>query len=163
MDWMKIITDEGNNLDSLEVIFRTIIIFIVTLFCVRIAKKRFLGKNTAFDIVLGIIVGSVISRAINGSAKLLPSVTAVLVLVGMHWLISAVVSRSGSFAHLVEGRNVMILQNGKINEKVLLEHHLRKNDLEEAARLGPGISNLEQIQEAYLESNGRISIIKKDN
>jgi len=33
----------------------------------RALNSRFMGKNTVFDVVLGIVFGAAISRAINGS------------------------------------------------------------------------------------------------
>jgi uncharacterized membrane protein YcaP (DUF421 family) len=50
---------------------RSIIVYLVTVGVARFAGKRFFGEHTAFDVVLSIILGSVLSRAINGSALFL--------------------------------------------------------------------------------------------
>lgn len=70
------------------VALRSAAVYLVALMLVCLGEKRLLGKNTAFDVVIGIILGSVLSRAINGSASLLPTIIAGLVLVGMHWLLA---------------------------------------------------------------------------
>jgi hypothetical protein len=36
-------------------------------------KKRFMGEATAFDMMLGVMVGSIVSRAITGNAPLGPA------------------------------------------------------------------------------------------
>jgi uncharacterized membrane protein YcaP (DUF421 family) len=64
------------------------LIFTITLAIVRMDSKRFLGKATVFDIILGIMIGSVMSRAINGSAPFFRTVLAGMVLVAMHWTLA---------------------------------------------------------------------------
>ena len=49
-----------------EMAVRAVIIYVVGLLIVRFAKNRLLGRSTAFDIILGFILGSLFSRAING-------------------------------------------------------------------------------------------------
>ena len=70
------------DLDSVGIAIRTAIVYITSLALVRIASRRFLSQSTAFDIVVGIMLGSIMSRAINGSALFLPTIVAGLVLVG---------------------------------------------------------------------------------
>jgi uncharacterized membrane protein YcaP (DUF421 family) len=67
---------------------RTIAIYTFTLAIVRLGSKRFLGQASAFDTIVGIMLGSVMSRAINGSAPFLPTLGAGAVLIGMHWLLA---------------------------------------------------------------------------
>ena len=44
-----------------------------TLAIVRLGSKRFLSKATAFDVIVGIMLGSVMSRAITASASFFPT------------------------------------------------------------------------------------------
>lgn len=161
MNWNDILFIEGSKLDTIEMAIRTAMIFIFTLILVRIAKKRFLGRNTAFDVVLGVIAGSVMSRAINGSGKLFPTLGALAVLIALHWIVSFFVSRSTQFANLVEGLPAKLLSNGKIDHQQLKKHHFRDADVYESARLKGNINDLKKIKEAHLEANGDISIIKE--
>ena len=47
---------------------------------VRFAKKRFIGQATAFDFILVIIIGSIASRAIYGTAPFFASLAGTFVL-----------------------------------------------------------------------------------
>ena len=58
----------GGELTALQMLLRTIVVYGFMLLIVRWGEKRFFGKNTAFDLVLSIILGSVMSRAVNGGA-----------------------------------------------------------------------------------------------
>src|SRR5438552_16619657 len=81
---------EPRHLGILQVSLRALIIFIAALIIVRLGAKRFLARKTAFDFILAFILGSMLSRAINGSAPLLPTLVGALVLVLFHRLIAIV-------------------------------------------------------------------------
>ena len=51
-----------------QIILRALIVFIGSLIIVRLGAKRFLGRKTIFDFILAFILGSMLSRAINGSS-----------------------------------------------------------------------------------------------
>lgn len=66
---------------------RAVIIYILGLTMVRlVGDRRFIGKHAAFDVLLSIILGATLSRAINGSAPFFPTLFTALVLTGTHWL-----------------------------------------------------------------------------
>ena len=53
---------------------------------VRFADRRMLGKYSAFDTVLAVMIGAVLGRTINGGARLWASLMAVVVLAAFHWV-----------------------------------------------------------------------------
>ena len=59
------ISTEAKELTFLQVSVRGVIVFIATLVMVRLSSKRSLAEKTAFDAVLVVIIGSMLSRAIN--------------------------------------------------------------------------------------------------
>src|SRR5438874_9749357 len=80
---------EGKELGILQVSLRSIIVFVAALIMVRLADRRFLSKMTAFDAILGFMLGSMLARAINGSSPLLPTLVAGFILVGLHRFLAA--------------------------------------------------------------------------
>jgi len=62
---------------------RAVLIYVAGLAVVRLGKSRLLGRATAFDIILAFILGSLFSRAVNGTAALLVTLAAAIVLVGL--------------------------------------------------------------------------------
>jgi len=77
------------DVGAFQMALRTIIVYVCSLAVIRVGSKRFLSQASAFDVIVGIMLGSVMSRAINGSAPFLPTLLAGAVLVGMHWLLAA--------------------------------------------------------------------------
>ena len=152
--------EEPKTLDVLQVTLRGLIIFIAAIAIVRVADKRFLSRKTAFDVVLGLILASVLARAVNGSAPMLPTIVAGFVLVLTHRLMADLSCRWHCFGKLVKGNDDLLISDGKLDETALRKHNFSKRDLMEDLRL-EGVENLEEVKTARLERNGDISVIKK--
>lgn len=67
---------EVQDLDVMQMVLRACMAFFFTLLVIKGGKRRFMSKAAAFDVVMAIILGSVISRAVNGSAPVLPTLAA---------------------------------------------------------------------------------------
>ena len=139
---------------------RAVLIYAVTLAFIRLAKKRFLSQASAFDVVVGIIIGSIASRAITGNAPMLPSMAACAAIIALHWLFSAIANRSHGFGELIKGSSSVLVENGETDGKALRSAHMTERDLTEALRQ-QGIEKPDQVKEARLERNGSVSVIKK--
>ena len=50
---------KAEELNSLQVSLRAVVVYMVLIAYVRFAKKRFLSQATAFDVVLVIVIGSI--------------------------------------------------------------------------------------------------------
>lgn len=116
-------------------VLRAIIIYIAALVMVRIGQKRFLGRNTAFDLILGIILGSVVSRAINGSGEFFPTIASGFALVFLHWFFAALAFRYDRFGNLVKGRPRTLIEEGNIVWDAMRKSNISRTDLNTALRL----------------------------
>lgn len=152
---------EAKDLDAGQMALRAVVIYVVTLAFIRMAKKRFLGRASAFDVVVGIIVGSIASRAITGNAPMVPSMAATAAIIAMHWLFSGMAVRSHAFGALIKGGSRVIVENGEVDQQALRKAHMTERDLEEALR-EKGLRDVGQVASAHLERDGSVSIIKKD-
>jgi uncharacterized membrane protein YcaP (DUF421 family) len=146
------------DVDSVQMTLRAIAIYAVMLVLVRLASKRFLSKASAFDVIVAIMLGSIMSRAINGSAPFLPTIVASAALLGLHWLFATLAANT-SFGALVKGEPRLLIEDGEIQEDGLREAKLSANDLKQALRLQAGDPDPSRIKRAYMERNGKISIV----
>src|SRR3954453_4899134 len=85
---------EPHDLGYGHIVLRALIVFMVALIVVRVGAKRFLGRKTAFDYILAFILGSMLSRGINGSAPFLQTMVGGLALVLFHRLLAWLSFRS---------------------------------------------------------------------
>ncbi len=151
---------EAKDLTAGQAAMRALVIYVVTLAFVRLAKKRFLGSASAFDVVVGIIVGSIASRTITGNAPLLPACAAIAAIVALHWLFSALALRSHGFGKLIKGGSRRLIENGQVDGDALRVSHMSERDLEEALRQ-QGVKDFAAVAEARLERDGSISVIER--
>lgn len=153
----------ADDLSWYQVSLRALAIYIAALLMVRIGEKRFLGKNTAFDVILGIILGSVVSRAINGSASLFITILAGFILVSAHWVFSAIAFRSDRFGTLIKGSKRQLIRDGEIQWKEMQKSNISKEDLMSQVRSEANQEDLASINKAYLERSGNISLIRNQH
>ena len=156
------ISTEPRELTFLQVAIRGVIIFIATLVMVRLSSKRSLAEKTAFDAVLVVIIGSMLSRAINGSAAFFPTLGSGFVLVLLHRLFGLTAYYSHAFGILLKGKPVVLVQNGRLQRKNMLWNHITEHDLEEDMRLEAKTADLSRIKLARVERSGDISFIKAE-
>jgi uncharacterized membrane protein YcaP (DUF421 family) len=148
------------ELSILQVCLRAFVVYLVLIGYVRFAKKRFLSEATGFDAILVIVIGSVASRAISGTAPFIASLAGTFVLVLVHWVISYITQQSPLLGYIVKGTATVLIRNGKIDREALAASHMSKDDLDEDLRQ-EGIETSTQVKIARLERSGRLSVIRK--
>src|SRR5881296_963364 len=99
---------EPKDLTFVQISLRGIIVFLATLIMIRCGHKRSLARKTAFDAVLIVIVASVLSRAINGTAAFFATLGGSLVIVLVHRLLAFIAYHSHAFGVLIKGRPDLI-------------------------------------------------------
>jgi uncharacterized membrane protein YcaP (DUF421 family) len=134
------------------------LVYALALLLVRIGSKRFLSQATAFDVIVAIMLGSILSRAINGSAPFIPTILASAALVGLHWVFAALAYGTSFFGPLLKGEPRLLIKDGKVQEGEMRAAKLSNHDLEQALRL-QSRQDPSRIKRAYLERNGSISIV----
>ena len=147
------------DVNAIQMALRTALIYAATLVIIRLGSKRFLSEATAFDVIVGIMLGSVMSRAINSSAPLFPTLLAGVVFIGLHWSLTTLAFRTDWFGSLVKGNPVLLIKDGSIQQQGVQEAGLSSNDLEQALRLQAQETDPSKIRLAYLERNGNVSVI----
>lgn len=150
------------DVNAWQMALRAIIVYVVTLAVVRLGSKRLMGKATAFDVILGIMIGSVMSRGINGSAGLVPTLAGGAVLVALHGLFAILAHRTSWFGDYVKGSPVLLVEDGRIRPDGMREASLTENDLAEALRLQGLPPDPSGVRLAHLERDGTVSVIPRD-
>ncbi|HSH81913.1 MAG TPA: YetF domain-containing protein [Herpetosiphonaceae bacterium] len=159
LNWALGLELDNQDLDVWRMSLRAVIVFVAAIAMIRLGDKRFMGRSTAFDVILGIIFGSVVSRAITGNAPFFPTLAASLILVLLHWVLSAIAFRSPRFGTWVKGHDRQIIMDGELQWEAMRQSHITEHDLYEAMRSSGYTPDVGAVQAAHLERNGEISII----
>ena len=149
------------ELTVLNVSFRSLLIFVLGLALVRIGDRRSLSEKTAFDAIFIVLLGSVLSRAINGSAAFFTTVAAAVALMVIHRIFAYGAFKSHAFGKLIKGQPVTLVRNGEIDWVQMKRRLVSKHDLDEDLHLAK-TEDVSAIKIARLERSGDISFIKKE-
>ena len=152
---------EPRNLTFVQISLRGVIVFLATLAMIRLGHKRSLSRKTPFDAVLLVILASVLSRAINGSAAFFATIGGGVVLVLIHRLFAYFAFYSHGFGILVKGKPDIIVHDGECDFPGMRRNHVSIHDLEEDMRLNVHLDDLSKVRVARIERSGDISFIKK--
>jgi uncharacterized membrane protein YcaP (DUF421 family) len=161
LEWLFGAGKGVQDIDVLQVCFRALFIYLFGWLILRMGNNRFLGQETAFDVILGFVLGSVLSRAINGTSPILLALAAAAVLVGFHHLLAWVTFRSRRLGKIFKGSPQLLIQDGRILPEGVRRYRLSPGDLEEVLRLHAHLTDPGKVQEARHERNGDISVITK--
>lgn len=153
---------DSDTISVLQMTTRAALVFFIGLVLIRLAGQRTFGGNTPFDMVLKIMLGAVLARAVVAASPFWGTTLAALVLVALHRLVAWASARSHLFGQLMKGRPVVLAEDGKINEKNLAKSNLSKNDLLAGVREKASLESLDEAETVRLERNGNISVVKKE-
>lgn len=139
---------------------RAVVILAYGLALVRIAGRRVFGKWSALDIIVSVIVGSNLSRALTGSAALGGTLAATTLLMALHWLLAHGAARWAWVSRVVEGRAIPLARGGQADRSALLRDSISRRDLDEALRQS-GVHEVGETRLVTLEPSGKITVLKR--
>lgn len=138
---------------------RAALIFAYGLLLMRLSGRRTFGKWSALDIVVSIMLGSSLSRALTGGAPLIGTMAASAVLVLLHRLLAQAAAHSSLVARIVEGAAIDLGRGGRIIESARLSQAVSAADLDEALRQ-TGVEDVGETAGITLEPSGKITVRK---
>ncbi|MFA7120418.1 MAG: YetF domain-containing protein [Bacilli bacterium] len=122
--------------------------------------KREIGKLGVIDLIVSILIAELCAISIeNINDSIFLAVLPILVLVGIEVLFAKISLKSRKFRTIVSGRTSLIINQGKINYKEMIKQRYTLDDLLLSLRQEQ-IKNIEDVEYAFLENNGRLSIFK---
>ena len=153
---------EPKHLTFVQCSVRGIVMLLCAIVMLRLGSRRALAEKTVLDTVFIVILGAVLSRAINGPSPFFETIGLGFVLVFFHRLLAAAAYRSHAFGKCMKGTSDVIVRDGKSDERVMAQNNISQHDLEEDLRLDAKAEDLSRIKIARLERSGDISFIKKE-
>ena len=145
-----------------EMSVRALVIFLYGLVITRLGAWRAFGRWSTPDIIVTIIVGSNLSRALTGPAPLVSTIAATTVFIGAWWLVSFAASRSEKLDWLFKGHAIPLVVGGAVDQRAMHKGLVSKRDLDEGLRQ-KGVVQPGRIATALLERNGSITVIRDED
>ncbi|MGZ6039375.1 MAG: DUF421 domain-containing protein [Phenylobacterium sp.] len=155
-----LIGPDNGDATTAQLCARAVILFALGIIYIRIAGRRTFSHASPLDIVVAIVVGSNLSRAMTGKAPFWPALAATLLLVVLHRVLAMLTLRWNGLARLVKARPTVLVRDGVRDEAAMGRHGIGDVDLLEGLRLEQ-IEGVEDVHLATLEANGRISVVPR--
>ena len=145
-----------------EKVLRSIFIYAFLIVALRVVGKRELGQSNTLDLVVLLLVANAVQNGIIGNDV---SVTGALIGAATLFLLNEGLYRTTYtfpwVSRALEGEPTALIQNGKPLHKALFRAGISMPELRSIARR-QGYADLSEVHTAILETNGVISMFKKD-
>jgi uncharacterized membrane protein YcaP (DUF421 family) len=149
-----------DSLTWAQEIARALLIFTYGLVIVRLAGRRIFGRWAALDVIVSLIIGSNLSRALTGSAPLWGTLAASTLLIALHGLLGHAVARFRWVSRVLEGHAIRLAPGGTLDEGRRKAHAVSEADLKEALR-DRGLERMDDVSDVVLEPSGKLTALKR--
>jgi uncharacterized membrane protein YcaP (DUF421 family) len=139
---------------------RATVAFAAALALIRVAGIRTLGKQSTFDALTALILGSVVGRAIvDGGQPFFGCLLAALTIVVLHRLLAWITFRSPRAGAILKGRELLLVRDGRRELKTMRRSCITDEDILEALRQKGKTPDIASSHTIHLERSGDISIL----
>ena len=142
-------------------VIRTIILYIFITIGIRIMGKRQIGDMQPNELVVTLLISEIAALPLQDpSQPILNGIVAVFVLVVLEILISFITMKCYSFRKLMNGKSVIVIEHGKIDQSAMKTLRMTVLDLVELLR-GQNVFDISTVAFAVLEVNGDLNVLLK--
>ena len=138
--------------------FRTIVLYLVLILCVRLMGKRQIGEMEPTEFVVTLLLANLAAIPMqDGAIPLYSGLVPILTVLGSELVLSGLIMSSVVLRKLLCGKPVILIDNGKLVQENLrrtrvtldeLTGHLREKD----------VLDIRTVQYAILETDGNLSV-----
>ena len=146
----------------MDSVLRAAGVYLFVFVLVRLSGRRTIGQMDSFDFVLLLIIGEATQQALLGrDFSMVHSFLVVLTLVLIDTGASIWKQRSPLLSRILDGVPLEIVHDGQPRREYLDKERLSEADVMRAARAQHGLESLSEVKLAYLEADGKITVVPK--
>ena len=146
----------------LDVVVRSLCVYLFMVIAIRLFGKNQLSQLNAGDVVLLLLISNAVQNAMVGpDTSLQGGLIAALVLFAANFILKRLMFSNHSFETFMEEDPVILIRDGKVDQKALNKVKITQDELEEAIR-EHGVEKIENVKLSVLEVDGNISVVSED-
>jgi len=146
-----------------EIMFRTLIMYLIVLFSLRVLGKRGVKQLSVFELVVIISLGSAAGDPMfYKEVGLISAVSVFAVVVLAYKITSYFVNKSKKVEEILEGSSTCLIEEGKFAIDNFKKETLAQDEFFSELRL-KSIAHLGQIELAIIETSGSVSVFFYSN
>ena len=137
---------------------RTIVVYLVLIFSVRLMGKRQIGQMEASEFVVAMLAADLAAVPMqNSGIPLLSGIVPLLTVLGLELVMSFLILKNVSFRRFLCGKPVILIDNGKIIQENLRRTRITMDELTSHLRQ-KDVLTISAVQYAILETDGNLSV-----
>lgn len=138
---------------------RTLILYFLIMFGLRLMGKRQIGELEPTELVLTMMISDLATVPMQDfGIPLLAGVIPILTLLALSMLMSQLSLRYLRFRELVCGTPTVLIRDGQLQQESMRKNRYTLDELLEELR-GQGIASIEDVKYAVLENSGQLSVL----
>jgi uncharacterized membrane protein YcaP (DUF421 family) len=142
-------------------LLRGSIVYFAVLFLLRMGGKRQIGQMGTGEFVAILLISNAVQNAMNGGDNSISGgLLLAFVIILCSFLIDYLTFKSKRWGAWIQGEPRLLIHHGKILHHNLDRELMNLSELQTILRR-QGIPTVEDVQEAVLESNGSVSVVRK--
>lgn len=142
-------------------VIRTLVLYVLILIMLRLTGKRQISELQTSELVVTLLISNIaVIPMQDTSLPLLSGVVPILLLVACEIVMSLLMLKNSKFRRAICGIPQIIMNNGVIDQKKMKMLRISTEDLWEELRQA-NIFSLDEVKYAVLETNGKLSVLKK--
>ncbi len=162
-EWRRLLFNDLPVVFLAEVIFRTVLMFIVVLLTLRFTGKRGVKQLSVFEVVIIISLGSAAGDPMfYEDVGIIPAVMVFVIILLMYRSVTWLLGKSKRFENFIEGKIRCLIEDGRFSLQSFEREDLAQDEFFAELRV-KSIEHLGQVRNAYIETNGTISVFFYDD
>lgn len=157
VDWKSVFVPA---LSLWEIVLRGSIIYLFLFFLFRVLRRE-AGQLGISDLLVVVVIADAAQNALGSDYKsITEGVVLVVTIVGWDYLLDWLGYRFPFFRPILKPQPLLLIKDGKIVKQNLRRQMISEEELKSELR-EQGVDNFEDVKCSYMESDGRISVVKK--
>lgn len=158
-DFHRIFFGDTPYLYLLEIVFRTVIMYLYCITLLRILGKRGMGQLSTLELAIILCFGSAVGDPMMGKdVPIIHGFVAITVVTFLQIMLERVINKSKKMEQVMEGTANCVVDNGMIKLDCLKADNLSQEDLFRSLR-SKDVEHLGQVNKAFFETSGQVSVI----
>lgn len=146
----------------MQIVLGGILAYIGLVILLRVSKKRTLSRLNMFDFVITIAFGSAMASVIlSSSVSLIEGLLGFTVLIFSQFVVTFISYRSDKFTSLIKAEPKLLYSEGHYYREAMKNERVKEVEILQSIRK-QGIGSLDEVKAVVLETDGSMSIIKKE-
>jgi len=159
-DWKRLLIGQAPWEFMLEVVIRSLIMYVIFFIVMRILGKRMSAQLSIFELIIIIVLGAAISLPMASPDRgILSGILILLFIVGFEKGLAYLTFKSNKAEVLTLGRLDVLISDGRLIYKNMAKTVMSRERIFSELRQ-QSVTHLGQVERMYLETCGMFSILK---